>query len=907
MNYLYIVFTDISVSVEYNNNKYDYTFDTVNSTYHDWLNIAKKINSDFQLIDGGVIQWPVDDDGKKSYVIKTQDNKTIDVANLFTESLNKPFIIENIREVNQQDSLERKFIHREKELTWSIEYSGLTSGKDEYCQESLLTVANGYIGLRGTLPEMTASHDYYPATYIAGLYNQATSQVNDHQVVNEDFVNAPNGQFISLKIGDGDYIHPNNVTTLALTRHLDFKTGVLSSDWLIETTDGKQLNIRCFKFANMANMSHYCLHYQFIPLNFSGEMTLLTRLEGNTCNAGVERYRSLNQNHYSVLEGGAKQQNAYLLAQTHQSKIGIGLASSLCGDFFSPQDIICHFSDSVVEQSITFNAQKNTPYTVEKSVALTTSTAYPDNWQDVTKWELPAWQTQLTETKQAWQTLWDEADIAVSGDLMTQKLLRLHTYHLLSSASPFSNEKNKLDVSVTARGLHGEAYRGHIFWDEIFIFPFYIMHFPNTARQLLLYRYRRLETARLAAKAAGFQGAMFPWQSGHDGTEQTQVLHLNPLSGQWDPDHSCRQRHVSLAIAYNVWLYWRNTLDNPFMEEYGLELLNDITLFWLSLCQWDEQDQRFHISGVMGPDEFHEKYADAQEGGLKDNAYTNLMVAWLFNEMTTLYRDKRFTDKLSEFGFSANTLDKLCQIKTQLAVTLNQDDVIEQFAGYFALDDLDWESYRQKYGNIYRMDRILRKENKSADDFKVAKQADTLMLFNNLDKTTVKSLIESLGYSLSESFAEKNLHYYLERTSHGSTLSRIVHAYLAEQIQLHDLSWQLYQDALYSDYNDIQGGTTAEGIHTGVMAATLNTTIMAYAGVDIRQDILNIAPSLPKQWQGLSFKLRHQCVLFHIRVTHNNITVMSDKACTISINNHLYSLVPNTPFSLNSNEGNANG
>lgn len=177
------------------------------------------------------------------------------------------------------------------------------------------------------------------------------------------------------------------------------------------------------------------------------------------------------------------------------------------------------------------------------------------------------------------------------------------------------------------------------------------MHFPNTARQLLLYRYRRLEAARLAAKAAGFQGAMFPWQSGHDGTEQTQVLHLNPLSGQWDPDHSCRQRHVSLAIAYNVWLYWRNTLDNPFMEEYGLELLNDITLFWLSLCQWDEQDQRFHISGVMGPDEFHEKYADAQEGGLKDNAYTNLMVAWLFNEMTTLYRDKRFTDKLSEFGF----------------------------------------------------------------------------------------------------------------------------------------------------------------------------------------------------------------------------------------------------------------
>ncbi|QIC15017.1 glycoside hydrolase family 65 protein [Providencia vermicola] len=907
MNYLLIIFSDISVSVEDKNKKQHYSFDFLNNTYHDWLNVVEKIKNDFPLMHGGIIAPPFDPDAEKNAIIKTKDNKTINLANFFSETFNSPFIIEKTNSLNQLTNIAEKLADKENEFTWAIEYSGLTSGKDEYCQESLLTVANGYIGLRGTLPEMTASENYYPATYVAGLYNQATSQIGDHQVINEDFVNAPNGQFISLRIGDSDYIHPNNVTTHRLTRHLDMKTGVMSSDWLIETADGKQLSIRCFKFTNMADMSHYCLHYQFTPLNFSAEITVVTRLEGNTVNAGVERYRSLNQHHYHVLKTGAKQQTAYLLAETNQSKIGIGLTSNIYGDFFTDKDIVCHVSESVVDQTITFNAKQNISYTLEKCVAMTTSTAYPHHWHEIVNWQLPTLKAQLLETKQAWASLWNSADIVVSGDLMTQKLLRLHTYHLLASASPFSNEKHQLDVSVTARGLHGEAYRGHIFWDEIFILPFYIMHFPNTARQLLLYRYHRLETARSAAKAAGFQGAMFPWQSGHDGSEQTQVLHLNPLSGQWDPDHSCRQRHVSLAIAYNVWLYWRNTLDHQFMADYGLELLNEITLFWVSLCQFDERDQRFHISGVMGPDEFHEKYSDSQEGGLKDNAYTNLMVAWLFNEIVTLYSNSHFTHKFTELGFDADLIQQLNHIRTQLAVTLNQDEVIEQFSGYFSLNELDWESYRQKYGNIYRMDRILRKENKSADDFKVAKQADTLMLFNNLDKATVKFLIESLGYSLSDDFAEKNLQYYLERTSHGSTLSRIVHAYLAEQIQRHDLSWKLYQDALYSDYNDIQGGTTAEGIHTGVMAATLNTTIMAYAGVDIRQDTLNITPSLPNQWQRLSFHLNHQNVLYHINLTHNDITVTSDKACIISINHHQYHLIDNTAFCLNFNEDKTNG
>ncbi|GAB1437341.1 glycosyl hydrolase family 65 protein [Providencia sp.] len=901
MKYLLIVFSSTNVSIECEQKKYSYSFNIADSTYKDWLALMDKLKQDFQSIKGGVISLSGNE--HQSNVIKTQDSKFIELATIFTESFNRPFIYSTVGSLDNYLELEKQLECRENELTWSIEYSGLPSGKDEYCQESLLTVGNGYIGLRGTLPEMTISNDYYPATYIAGLYNQAESQIEDHKVINEDFVNAPNGQYIALKIDGDEPIHPSNVKTLNCKRHLNLKTGMMSSDWTVETAKGKQIRICSHKFTNMESMSNYCIQYQFTPLNFSGEITIITKLEGDTYNSGVERYRSLNPYHYNVLACEASEQRAHILAKTNQSQIGIGIASTISGDFFTSQDIICNLTESVAEQSVVVTAKQNETYTFEKCVAITSSTVDPDNWQDVVNWQHASLQTQLSQSQQAWNTLWDSADIVVRGDLMTQKLLRLHTYHLLASASPYSNEKNQLDVSVTARGLHGEAYRGHIFWDEIFIFPFYIMHFPKTARQLLCYRYLRLDAARTAAKAEGRQGAMFPWQSGHDGSEQTQVLHLNPLSGQWDPDYSCRQRHVSLAIAYNVWLYWRNTNDHLFMEEYGLELLKEIAEFWISMCQWDEKDQRFHISGVMGPDEFHEKYPDAEEGGLKDNAYTNLMVAWLFNEMIDFYHNNHFTERLEKLGFNQTELNQIQQIKTYLALTLDNDEIIEQFAGYFELEDLDWDSYRQKYGNIYRMDRILRKENKSADDFKVAKQADTLMLFNNLDEETVKSLIESLGYPLSDTFAQKNLHYYLERTSHGSTLSRIVHAYLAEQINLHDLSWQLYKDALYSDYNDIQGGTTAEGIHTGVMAATLNTTIMAYAGVDIRHYALKVNPSLPKQWDRINFKLIHQNIVYHFDITHEKISIMSDKSCDICIENNRYSLDANAIFSLDYNKG----
>lgn len=473
---------------------------------------------------------------------------------------------------------------------------------------------------------------------------------------------------------------------------------------------------------------------------------------------------------------------------------------------------------------------------------------------------------------------------------MSQKLLRLHICHLLSSCSPYSNGKYKLDVSVTARGLHGEAYRGHIFWDEIFILPFYIMHFPQTARQLLMYRYNRLPGARKIAQDSGCQGAVYPWQSGLDGSEQTQSVHLNPLNGHWDPDYSHLQRHVSLAVAYNIWLYWKNTGDAEFMRLYGMEMLTDIARFWLSKAEYDEVTGRYSVSGVMGPDEFHEHISGSSSAGLKDNAYTNMMISWLFSVLAELY------PQFHTGGEDTAFIRDIRHAGQHLALVID-DDVIAQFDGYFSLKEIDWEHYKNKYGNIYRMDRILRAEGKSADNYKVAKQADTLMIFNNFSRDDVTGILNNMGYHLGRDYAQTNLHYYLKRTSHGSTLSRVVHAQLACDTGLHDLSRELYQQALRSDYGDIQGGTTAEGIHTGVMAATINTAVMSYAGVDIRGDRLSVSPSLPAEWKRIRFNLQHRGVHYYFLISPASVSVTADKEAYIDIDNETHQITAGTPFS----------
>ena len=205
-------------------------------------------------------------------------------------------------------------------------------------------------------------------------------------------------------------------------------------------------------------------------------------------------------------------------------------------------------------------------------------------------------------------------------------MVRLHLFHLLQTVSPNSVD---LDAGVPARGLHGEAYRGHVFWDELFVLPLLNLRLPELGRTLLRYRSRRLPAARRAASAAGLGGAMFPWQSGSDGREESQQLHLNPRSGRWLPDATSRQRHINIAVAFNVWQHYQATGDGYFLSSTGAEMLLEVARCLADLAREDPATGRYAIRGVVGPDEFHTGYPGGPQTGVDDNAYTNVMTAWV--------------------------------------------------------------------------------------------------------------------------------------------------------------------------------------------------------------------------------------------------------------------------------------
>ncbi len=784
---------------------------------------------------------------------------------------------------------------------WSITYHTCEPEKEK-TRETLLTVGNGYLGTRGAMEESSAGNVHYPGTYIAGLYNRLITPVAGKNIENEDFVNIPNWLPVNFRIGNGKWTNADDDEITYIKRRLDFRNGLFTRHLEIRDEFGNETLIISDRFASMSDRHLAALRYTIIPLNYSDRLTVRTGINGDIINDGVERYKSLNQKHLKPVEQRAEGNIQQLLVETVQSGVKIAV-SSVCRFYAGPAPQNHHLNPEIqpgmVSGETSFDVEAGNLYTLVKKVAVYTSKKddvtdpMAESHKAVTN--APDFESLLEESTNAWARIWDKIDLKITGDRFSQKLIRLHLYHLMVSMSP---NNRKIDAGITARGLHGEAYRGHVFWDELFILPLYDLQQPEVARAMLMYRYNRLGKARAYAEEHGYRGAMFPWQSGSDGREETQVIHLNPLNGEWDPDHSSLQRHISLAIAYNIWQYYSITLDADFMRRYGAEMYFEICRFWERKSEWNEKSGRYDIRKVMGPDEFHEQYPGSAEGGLTNNAYTNLMAAWMFSktgEILAAIGEEGTASVKTAIGLKDQELKHWDDISQKLVIPINEDGIIAQYEGYFDLKELDWDFYKSKYGNIYRMDRILKSEGLSPDAFKVSKQADALMTFYNLDKETVDRLFSRLGYSLPADYLQRNLEYYFRRTSHGSTLSKVVHSKLAALAGNHALSRELYNDALASDYTDIQGGTTAEGIHAGVMAGTVLIAITAYAGINFGGEILKISPALPETWEMMEFGFVFRGVAYRFRVCHDSITIDTDKEAEIELKGKKYELWKDIP------------
>jgi len=776
------------------------------------------------------------------------------------------------------------------EDAWLLRYFDYSPDM-ERSREALLAVGNGYFGTRGALEESRANKVNYPGTYVSGLFNRLISKVGDRDIENEDFVNITNWLPVSFRIEDGPWFEFHPEPTFAvkhIQRTLDLKSGELRRELLVEDAEGRLTRVLSSRFAGMADPHRAGLKYAITPLNYHGRVEIRSALTGNHKNAGVERYNSLNQQQLEPVTEIAEDGTVLLVMKTTQSDI---LIATACNTALSVEATPKISSDNGwVQQEFAFEAKKDQEVVLEKLVSIYTSRdpGVEDPLEEVrnTLGKLSTYKKELNLSAGRWKELWERIDVRINGDREAQKLIRLHLYHMMVSASP---HHAGLDSGIPPRGLHGEAYRGHIFWDELYILPLYNLHFPEVVKSVLMYRYRRLDAARAYAKEYGYEGAMFPWQSGSDGREETQIIHLNPLSGEWGDDYSSLQRHVSLAIAFNIWNYFHATDDLEFMEQYGAEMLLDICKFWASKSK-PGSGGRYDIDKVMGPDEFHETLPGSGEGGLTNNAYSNIMVSWsmerAFEVLELLGADAR-QRILEELSLSETSLQQWEQIMHGLTLHVSDEGIIEQFKGYFGLEELDWEHYREKYGDIHRLDRILKAEGLSPDDYKLAKQADMLMGFYNLGKEQVRSIVEGMGYTLPADFAERNFNYYIARTSHGSTLSRLVHARLAWEMGMFDRGWELYMDSLRSDLVDIQGGTTGEGIHCGVMAGTVYEVMATFAGLDLSGAYPSLNPVLPSHWKDLTFNFSFRGTEYEVSVDQKKIKIKGQNTDQEKIKVHL--------------------
>ncbi|MGH2628976.1 MAG: glycoside hydrolase family 65 protein [Actinomycetota bacterium] len=763
---------------------------------------------------------------------------------------------------------------------FTISYDGYEPD-EESLREALTSTGNGSFCTRGFAEWEEGDGVHYPGTYAHGVYNRETTIMGGMPVLNEDLVNLPNWTVLKLRIEGEEVLRLDSIELLDYRHEYDLRGAILSRTLRFRDRVGREATLQSRRFVSMAHVHQAGVEWTITPHNWSGRIEIVSALDGRVTNAGVARYRQLEGRHLEpVFPRTFGPDVIGLMARTRQSRIHVAEAARtlvFAGD--EPVDVERRLfqTEDYAQHVLGFDVREGEPARVEKIVAFYTSRdqAISDPLANAGKSVLgyPSFAEMLSDHLRAWHELWEVCDLTFPGDERVQLLLRFHISHVLQVCSPHTAE---LDAGVVARGLNGEAYRGHVFWDELYVFPYLNLRLPRVTRHLLQYRAHRLGEARRAARAAGYRGAMYPWQSGSDGQEETQVVHLNPLSGRWERDLSRNQRHVNAAIFYNVWQYYRATGDVEFMLDYGAEMMLEIVRFWASLAHYNPERERYEIHGVMGPDEFHEKYPGAKEGGLRNNAYTNVMVAWICEtaqRVLDLLPASRVAALRSRIGLADEELTTWARMSREMFVPFHGDGIISQFEGYEQLEELDWDAYRERYdGKIARLDRILRAEGDDPDRYKVAKQADTLMVFFLFSEEELGELFDRLGYEFGPDTARNNIDYYERRTSHGSTLSYVTHAALLAGLDP-ESSWERFLVALESDIGDVQGGTTQEGIHVGVMSGTLDLIQRGYFGTEVHDDVLTFAPRSIDRLDGLSFHMQFRGMPIHVDLVGRHLTV----------------------------------
>ncbi|MCF7874711.1 MAG: hypothetical protein K9L87_00460 [Candidatus Omnitrophica bacterium] len=707
-------------------------------------------------------------------------------------------------------------------------------------RESQFSLGNGLIGSRAGLEEKPKGAQ--PGLYLSGLYDSLTAQV-------AELVNLPNPFYFKF-IAFGQKIGITAMDAVSHARTLNTQNGTLSRHTVYSDNKKRRYDYQSIRFLSMDNKNIGVMQIVLTPLDSDLELECQTGIDTSVYNSGV--VTEGRKRHFAISELGREDNSKILVIKTSGKQLNVIYRSGLYYKIGAKKRVYAE------GDALRIKLRKNQRAVFTKIFYISSFLEKKDLQNNKIKSKKvfskalkSSFKTLINKHSQAWKVLWDQSDIVIEGTADIQKNIRFNIYHLLICAH-FDQGLS----SIGARTLSGEGYRGHIFWDsEIFLLPFYAYQYPEAAKNMLLYRYRRINQARALAKEKGYSGTLFPWESADSGKEETPGWAKN-LDGTIIKIKTAEfEQHIVADVAYACYNYFQISADYDFMKDYGYEIIFESARFWASRVRRDKKG-KISIADIMGPDEFHER--------VKNNAYTNLMAQWNLKTGQNLYAQlKKKKKKYNQLKVKLNLTDKEVKqwgkIAAGITVRIKRNKVIEQFDGFFRKNYIEIVNFDEN--NIPLLPEGVKVKDYNKTQF--VKQADVVMA------------LHLLGGNFDYKTKESNFWFYLRRTLHKSSLSAAVHAIMAAEIGALSRAYQFFNVALRADISDLHGNTH-EGIHAASLGGVWQCVICGFAGVKIEKNMLSLAPYMPLTWQSIKFNLLFKGVRWEFQVRKKEVKV---KAC----------------------------
>jgi kojibiose phosphorylase len=724
----------------------------------------------------------------------------------------------------------------EPEPSWQLVVDGWVPAREPGI-EGALALVNGYLGTRAAVEE-GGSGASTPATFLNGVFDaasQAAAQASatpERQIIaapTPELVVAPDWSKVRLLVG-GTPLTVETAEVLDHRRVLDLRRGVLVREWRLRA-GGATTRLRSLRFASLDDRHVLGQVLEVVAEDWSGPVTVEAIVDGDVTNEGGVRH--LVGHRVRQVEGGALLETA-----TARGRTGICLATSSAlaaqdGRAVAGED---QPTDRALVRRYRFEASPGQAWRLEKLVTVFTGRDDPDpagraaqRLREAAAAGLPA---ALQRSAAAWAGRWATADVEVAGDQELQRRFRFAVYHLVGCADPEDHA-----AAPGARSLTGERYKGHVFWDnETFVLPFFIYTHPPTARALLGYRYRTLPAARAIARAHGWRGAAYAWESADTGEDVTPPSYFTASGQRKDVRTGEEEHHLDADIGFAVWQYWQATGDEEYLLAEGAEVLFELARFWASRADRGG-DGRWHVRKVIGPDEYHE--------GVDDNAYTNQMAALLLDRAAELagWLRERHPDRWRSLGAALTLEDAEPAGWRAVAAGLvdgldPETGLVEQHHGFHQLEAVDlapFEARRTTMDVLLGWDRL--------GELKLVKQADVAML------------LALLGERFPRAVQEANFAYYEPLTVHDSSLSPPVHALLAARLGHLDTAERYLGKASRLDLDFEHGVTAAGGVHIATLGGIWQALVLGFGGMSVAGGEPGFTPHVPSSWGSLRFRV----------------------------------------------------